>query len=70
MMKSDEDGDDCEEEHHTAKVSNEDTIERVDVYILNSLVSHGSPRSLQLWWDVGDKLVHILIDSDNTHNFV
>ncbi|GJS00635.1 reverse transcriptase [Tanacetum coccineum] len=48
----------------------DDTMESGDISILNSLVGHGSPRSLQLWGTLGSVRVHILIDNRSTHNFV
>ncbi|GJU70385.1 E3 ubiquitin ligase PQT3-like protein isoform X1 [Tanacetum coccineum] len=47
-----------------------DVVERGDISILNSLVGHGSPRSLQLWGSLGSGKVHVLIDNGSTHNFV
>ncbi|GJX85901.1 retrotransposon-related protein [Tanacetum coccineum] len=41
-----------------------------DIFILNSLIGHGSPRSLQLWGTIGTGDVHVLIDNGSTHNFV
>nr|GEW61723.1 retrotransposon-related protein [Tanacetum cinerariifolium] len=42
-----------------------------DISILNSLIGHGSPRSLQLWGTIGStEDVHVLIDNGSTHNFV
>ncbi|GKC30855.1 ty3-gypsy retrotransposon protein, partial [Tanacetum coccineum] len=48
----------------------EEAMESGDISILNSLVGHGSPRSLQLWGKIGDTRVHILIDNGSTHNFI
>nr|GEV65564.1 hypothetical protein [Tanacetum cinerariifolium] len=48
----------------------EDAMESGDISILNSLVGHGSPRSLQLWGMLGAGKVHILIDNGSTQNFV
>ncbi|GJX42083.1 ty3-gypsy retrotransposon protein [Tanacetum coccineum] len=48
----------------------EEVVESGDISILNSLVGHGSPRSLQLWGKIGDTRVHILIDNGSTHNFI
>ncbi|GJW83607.1 ty3-gypsy retrotransposon protein [Tanacetum coccineum] len=45
-------------------------VESGDISILNSLVGHGSPRSLQLWGKIGTTGVHVLIDNGSTHNFV
>ncbi|GJW42570.1 reverse transcriptase [Tanacetum coccineum] len=47
-----------------------DTAESGDISILNSLIGHGSPRSLQLWGTTGSGEVHVLIDNGSTHNFV
>ncbi|GKE11475.1 hypothetical protein Tco_1415026, partial [Tanacetum coccineum] len=54
----------------TTKTTQEDVVESGDILILNSLVGHGSPRSLQLWGSSGSGKVHILIDNCSTHNFV
>ncbi|GJX62231.1 ty3-gypsy retrotransposon protein [Tanacetum coccineum] len=48
----------------------EEVVKSGDISILNSLVGHGSPRSLQLWGKIGDTRVHILIDNGSTHNFI
>ncbi|GJY09530.1 retrotransposon-related protein [Tanacetum coccineum] len=48
----------------------DDAMESGDISILNSLVGHGSPQSLQLWGTLGSGRVHILIDNGSTHNFV
>ncbi|GKD80031.1 hypothetical protein Tco_1342652, partial [Tanacetum coccineum] len=48
----------------------EDVVESGDISILNSLVGHGSPRSLQLWGAIGKEDVHVLIDNGSTHNFI
>ncbi|GJW93030.1 ty3-gypsy retrotransposon protein [Tanacetum coccineum] len=48
----------------------DEAVESGDISILNSLVGHGSPRSLQLWGKIGTTAVHILIDNGSTHNFV
>lgn len=69
MMKEDEE-DNCDGAEHDEGNDNDDPIEAGDVSILNSLVSHGSPRSLQLWEEIEGKKVQILIDSGSTHNFV
>ncbi|GKE61755.1 ty3-gypsy retrotransposon protein, partial [Tanacetum coccineum] len=45
-------------------------LESGDISILNSLVGHGSPRSLQLWGMIDTGHVHVLIDNGSTHNFV
>ncbi|GJU72853.1 hypothetical protein Tco_1264258 [Tanacetum coccineum] len=36
-------------------------VESVDISIPNSLIGHGSPRSLQLWGKVGTGDVHVTI---------
>ncbi|GJZ53954.1 ty3-gypsy retrotransposon protein, partial [Tanacetum coccineum] len=62
-----DDGDD------TGQELAEDVVEAVksgDISILNSLVGHESPRSLQLWGTIGSCNVHVLIDNGSTHNFV
>ncbi|GKD31964.1 reverse transcriptase [Tanacetum coccineum] len=51
-------------------IEHEDAMESGDISILNSLVGHGSPRSLQLWGVLGSGKVHVLIDNGSTHNFV
>ncbi|GJV34106.1 ty3-gypsy retrotransposon protein [Tanacetum coccineum] len=48
----------------------EEAVESGDISILNSLIGHGSPRSLQLWGTIGTRNVHVLIDNGSTHNFV
>ncbi|GJX18778.1 ty3-gypsy retrotransposon protein [Tanacetum coccineum] len=48
----------------------EDAGESGDISILNSLIGHGSPRSLQLWGKIGKGDVHVLIDNGSTHNFI
>ncbi|GJW86964.1 ty3-gypsy retrotransposon protein [Tanacetum coccineum] len=48
----------------------DDVVKSGDMSILNSLVGHGNPRSLQLWGAIGTSKVHILIDNGSTHNFV
>ncbi|GJZ18396.1 retrotransposon-related protein [Tanacetum coccineum] len=48
----------------------EDAVENRDISILNSLIGHGSPLSLQLWGKIGKGDVHVLIDNDSTHNFI
>ncbi|GKA10605.1 ty3-gypsy retrotransposon protein [Tanacetum coccineum] len=47
-----------------------DVVESGDISILNSLIGHGSHRSLQLWGTIGLGEVHVLIDNGSTHNFV
>ncbi|GJZ85938.1 hypothetical protein Tco_0657548 [Tanacetum coccineum] len=51
-------------------IEHENAMESGDISILNSLVGHGSPRSLQLWGVLGSGKVHVLIDNGSTHNFV
>ncbi|GJY19311.1 hypothetical protein Tco_0390802 [Tanacetum coccineum] len=48
----------------------DDAVESGDISILNSLIGHGSPRSLQLWEKIGKGDVHVLIDNGRTHNFI
>ncbi|GKC52797.1 transposon ty3-I gag-pol polyprotein, partial [Tanacetum coccineum] len=48
----------------------DEAVESGDISILNSLVGHGSPRSLQLWGKIGTTGVRMLIDNRSTHNFV
>ncbi|GKD37650.1 ty3-gypsy retrotransposon protein [Tanacetum coccineum] len=55
---------------YTINTEQEDAMESGDILILNSLVGHGNPRSLQLWGTLGAGKVHMLIDNGSTHNFV
>ncbi|GKC72113.1 RVP_2 domain-containing protein, partial [Tanacetum coccineum] len=48
----------------------DEAVESRDILILNSLIGHGSPRSLQLWGKIGKGDVHVLIDNGSTHNFI
>ncbi|GKA26410.1 retrovirus-related pol polyprotein from transposon 297 family protein [Tanacetum coccineum] len=48
----------------------DDAVESGDISILNSLIGHGSPRSLQLWGKIGKGDVHVLIENGSTHNFI
>nr|GFB41069.1 hypothetical protein [Tanacetum cinerariifolium] len=48
----------------------DEALESGDISILNSLMGHDSPRSLQLWWTVGAGEVHVLINNGGTHNFM
>ncbi|GKD98035.1 ty3-gypsy retrotransposon protein [Tanacetum coccineum] len=48
----------------------DDAVESGDISILNSLIGHGSPRSLQLWGKISKGDVHVLIDTGSTHNFI
>ncbi|GJS42410.1 ty3-gypsy retrotransposon protein [Tanacetum coccineum] len=66
LLMTDNDEDTGEE----VTVAEEESIESGDISILNSLVGHGSPRSLQLWGKIGDTMEHILIDNGSTHNFI
>ncbi|GJS49281.1 ty3-gypsy retrotransposon protein [Tanacetum coccineum] len=50
--------------------AHDEALESGDISILNSLVGHGSPRSLQLWGMIDTGHVHVLIDNGSTHNFV
>ncbi|GJX34450.1 reverse transcriptase [Tanacetum coccineum] len=52
------------------KDEGEDAVESGDISILNSLIGHGSPHSLQLWGKIGKGDVHVLIDNGSTHNFI
>ncbi|GJV78676.1 ty3-gypsy retrotransposon protein [Tanacetum coccineum] len=62
---------DSEEDPSEGFAADEDeAVESGDISILNSLVGHGSPRSLQLWGKIGTTGVHVLIDNGSTHNFV
>ncbi|GJT60682.1 ty3-gypsy retrotransposon protein [Tanacetum coccineum] len=58
------------EEEQPPETEHEEALESGDISILNSLVGHGSPRSLQLWGTLGTGPVHILIDNGSTHNFI
>nr|GEU66327.1 RNA-directed DNA polymerase, eukaryota [Tanacetum cinerariifolium] len=58
---------DTSEEVPTAE---ENAMESGEISIINSLVGHGSPRSLQLWGKIGDTRVHILIINGSTRNFI
>ncbi|GJV60973.1 ATP-dependent DNA helicase PIF1-like protein [Tanacetum coccineum] len=51
-------------------IEHEDAMESGDISILNSLVGHGSPCSLQLWGVLGSGKVYVLIDNGSTYNFV
>ncbi|GJZ13956.1 retrovirus-related pol polyprotein from transposon 297 family protein [Tanacetum coccineum] len=48
----------------------DEAVESRDILILNSLIGHGSPRSLQLWGKIGKGDVHVLIDNGSTHNLI
>ncbi|GJS47938.1 hypothetical protein Tco_0598059 [Tanacetum coccineum] len=62
-----DDGDDTGQEPEVDVI---EAVESGNISILNSLVGHGSPRSLQLWGTIGSGKVHVLIDNGSTHNFV
>ncbi|GJZ40818.1 ty3-gypsy retrotransposon protein [Tanacetum coccineum] len=62
--------DDEDDEEPITEMTQGDVVERRDISILNLLVGHGSPRSLQLWGSLGSGKVHVLIDNGSTHNFV
>ncbi|GKD17303.1 alpha-amylase 3, chloroplastic-like protein, partial [Tanacetum coccineum] len=62
-----DDGDDV---GHDRDVVGADTVESGDISILNSLIEHGIPRSLQLWGTIGTGDVHVLIDNGSMHNFI
>ncbi|GJW61762.1 ty3-gypsy retrotransposon protein [Tanacetum coccineum] len=68
MMSSEEEHLDTGPSGATAEP--DDSLETGDVSCLNSLVGHGSPRSLQLWGTISSTQVHVLIDNGSTHNFV
>nr|GEV89826.1 hypothetical protein [Tanacetum cinerariifolium] len=53
-----------------AYAEEDEALESGDISILNSLVGHDSPRSLQLWGTVGASEVHVLIDNGSTHSFM
>nr|GEX69057.1 reverse transcriptase [Tanacetum cinerariifolium] len=55
---------------HDTEVVGANAVESGDISILNSLIGHGSPCSLQLWGTIGTGDVHVLIDNGSTHNFV
>lgn len=59
-----------EEEPILEVEAGDDLVESGDVSILNSLVCHGSPRSLHLLGTINNSEVKVLIDSGSTHNFV
>lgn len=63
-------GEDDETPRSDTVIEEDDAMESGDISILNSLVGHGSPRSLQLWGNVGAGKIHVLIDNGSTHNFV
>ncbi|GJT05145.1 retrotransposon-related protein [Tanacetum coccineum] len=53
--------DDEDDEEPITETTQEDVMERGDISILNSLVGHGSPRSLQLWGSLGSCKVSLEI---------
>nr|GEV56381.1 reverse transcriptase domain-containing protein [Tanacetum cinerariifolium] len=55
---------------HVLKADHDDAMETGNISILNSMVGHDSPRSLQLWGTIGAGKVHILIDNGSAHNFM
>ncbi|GJX16393.1 hypothetical protein Tco_0217225 [Tanacetum coccineum] len=48
----------------------DDAVESGDISILNSLIGHGSPRSLPLWEKLGKGNVYVLNYNGSTHNFI
>ncbi|GKD71558.1 ty3-gypsy retrotransposon protein [Tanacetum coccineum] len=48
----------------------DDAVESGDISILNSLIGHGSPRSLPLWEKIGKGDVYVLNYNGSTHNFI
>ncbi|GJY04117.1 hypothetical protein Tco_0370057 [Tanacetum coccineum] len=48
----------------------DDAVKSGDISLLNSLIGHGSPCSLQLWGKIGKGDVHVLIDNGSTHNYI
>ncbi|GJY01058.1 hypothetical protein Tco_0359210, partial [Tanacetum coccineum] len=58
VLGIDEDDDLC----NATTDGGDDTVKRGDISILNSLIGHGSPRSLQLYGTIGT--TEVLIDKD------
>nr|GEX84647.1 protein kinase-like domain, phloem protein 2-like protein [Tanacetum cinerariifolium] len=48
----------------------EDAVKSGDISILNSLIGHNNPCSLQLWGTIGNGDVLVIINNGSTHNFV
>lgn len=48
----------------------EEPIITGDISSLNTFARLGSPKSLRLWGEIQGILVHVLIDSGSTHNFI
>ncbi|GJT14647.1 hypothetical protein Tco_0861689 [Tanacetum coccineum] len=59
-LRIDEDYDLC----NAATEGGDDAVESRDISILNSLIGHGSPRSLQLCGTIGTTDVQVLIDKE------
>ncbi|GJV26463.1 hypothetical protein Tco_1379158 [Tanacetum coccineum] len=53
-----------------ATAGGDDAVKSGYISILNSLIGHGIPRSLQLWGMIGTTNVHVLIDNGSMHNFI
>ncbi|GKD44789.1 retrotransposon-related protein, partial [Tanacetum coccineum] len=53
----------AEDEVDAKPIADEDVMETWDIFILNSLIGHGSPQSLRMWGTLGIGQVHILIDN-------
>nr|GEV30734.1 hypothetical protein CTI12_AA406450 [Tanacetum cinerariifolium] len=66
LLMAGNDDDDVEE----LAADEDDEVESNDISILNSLIGHGSPRSLLLWEKIGTGDVQMLIDNGSTHSFV
>ncbi|PWA58030.1 hypothetical protein CTI12_AA406450 [Artemisia annua] len=62
--------DDVDDTGEDLFVKADEAVESGDLSCLNSLIGHGSPRSLQLWGKIGTTGVHLLIDNGSTHNFI
>lgn len=65
MLAEDEE----EEEDNEANKEDEELI-LGDVSSLNSLSGTGTLRSLRMWGRIENQLVHVLVDSGSTHNFI
>nr|GEX17022.1 hypothetical protein [Tanacetum cinerariifolium] len=51
-------------------IEGDDAFESDYISIINSLIGHGSSRSLQFWGKIDKGDVHVLIKNDSTHNFI